>query len=44
MRAKKSKALRRLARVICQSIGKPNAIESEYKKMKQNYKAAKGEI
>lgn len=43
MRQKKAKALRRIARHICQTQGKPLNIDIEYKKMKKNYKEVKGE-
>lgn len=44
MRAKKAKALRRIARAICTKQGKPENIAYLYKDMKKNYKATKGEI
>ena len=44
MRAKKAKALRRLARKICIDLKKPHDIDKEYKRMKAVYKSNKGEI
>lgn len=44
MRAKKAKALRRLARKICIDLKKPHAIDKEYKRMKSAYKSSKGQL
>lgn len=44
MRAKKAKALRRLARKICYDLKRPHTVEQEYKRMKETYKKSKGQI
>jgi len=45
MRQKKAKSLRRIARQMCIDLKNPmHEIYQQYKKLKANYKAAKGEI
>lgn len=44
MRGKKAKALRRLARQICNDLNKPLEVDRQYKKLKKIYKANKGQI
>lgn len=44
MRAKKAKALRRIARAISKQSGKPQNTEATYNKIKATYKATKKEL
>ncbi len=44
MRAKKAKALRRLAAFMCYQQKRPSDTQMEYKNMKKIYKANKGEL
>ena len=43
MRAKKAKALRKLARQICTDMKRPNEVEKQYKMLKIVYKENKGQ-